>query len=100
MRNQVTDFALRVRSGTIRFNQDRTLFFIAGGQNDSQLPIATTSRILKMRFGNSTTRAEGIFWLRGCQQEFRHSVLLEFGTILRSTEFRKTCGPPCRERMS
>jgi phospholipase/lecithinase/hemolysin len=42
MRNQVLDFTQRVKSGSIRFNPDRTLFFIAGGLNDGDLPTATT----------------------------------------------------------
>jgi phospholipase/lecithinase/hemolysin len=42
MRNQVLDFTQQVKSGAIRFNPDRTLFFIAGGPNDRVLPTATT----------------------------------------------------------
>ena len=42
MRNQVLDFTQRVKSGAIRFNPDETLFFIAGGLNDGELPTATT----------------------------------------------------------
>jgi len=42
MRNQVLDFTQRVKSGAIRFNPDETLFFLAGGLNDGELPTATT----------------------------------------------------------
>jgi phospholipase/lecithinase/hemolysin len=42
MRNQVADFTQRVKSGTIRFNPDKTLFFLAGGLNDAALPTQTT----------------------------------------------------------
>lgn len=42
MENQVDDFAARVASGDIKFNPDSTLFFIAGGLNDSKLPSETT----------------------------------------------------------
>ena len=42
MRNQVLDFTQRVKSGAIRFNPDKTLFFLAGGLNDGELPTATT----------------------------------------------------------
>ena len=42
MRNQVQDFVARVRSGAIRFNGNTTIFFLAGGLNDSALPTATT----------------------------------------------------------
>jgi phospholipase/lecithinase/hemolysin/predicted GH43/DUF377 family glycosyl hydrolase len=42
MRNQVLDFTKRVNSGAIRFNPDETLFFLAGGLNDGELPTATT----------------------------------------------------------
>jgi phospholipase/lecithinase/hemolysin len=42
MRNQVADFTQQVKSGIIRFNADKTLFFIAGGLNDHALPTATT----------------------------------------------------------
>jgi cholinesterase len=42
MRNQVLDFAERVKSGALRFNPNKTLFFLAGGLNDTWLPTATT----------------------------------------------------------
>jgi phospholipase/lecithinase/hemolysin len=42
MRTQVLDFTQRVKSGVIRFNPDKTLFFLAGGLNDGALPTATT----------------------------------------------------------
>ena len=42
MRNQALDFTQQVKSGGIRFNPDKTLFFIAGGLNDGRLPTATT----------------------------------------------------------
>jgi len=42
IRNQVLDFTQQVKSGHLRFNPDRTLFFIAGGLNDGNLPTATT----------------------------------------------------------
>jgi phospholipase/lecithinase/hemolysin len=42
MQNQVDDFAARVKSGEIKFKPDTTLFFIAGGLNDSKLPSETT----------------------------------------------------------
>jgi len=42
MRNQVLDFAERVRSGAVQFNSETTLFFLAGGLNDSALPTTTT----------------------------------------------------------
>lgn len=42
MRNQVDDFAALVRSHQIAFNSAVTLFFIAGGLNDSKLPTETT----------------------------------------------------------
>jgi cholinesterase len=42
MRNQVLDFTLQVKSGDLRFNPNKTLFFIAGGLNDRLLPTATT----------------------------------------------------------
>ena len=42
MRNQVDDFAARVKAHTITFDPKTTLFFIAGGLNDSHLPTATT----------------------------------------------------------
>jgi phospholipase/lecithinase/hemolysin len=42
MQNQVDDFSARVNSGEIKFNPQTTLFFIAGGLNDSKLPSETT----------------------------------------------------------
>lgn len=42
MRTQVLDFTQRVKSGTISFEPDDTLFFIAGGLNDGALPTETT----------------------------------------------------------
>ncbi|GGG88989.1 SGNH/GDSL hydrolase family protein [Edaphobacter dinghuensis] len=42
MRNQVDDFAARVKAHTIVFDPATTLFFIAGGLNDRNLPSATT----------------------------------------------------------
>ena len=47
MRNQVDDFAARVRSGAITFEGATTLFFLAGGLNDEKLPSATTVDNLK-----------------------------------------------------
>jgi cholinesterase len=47
MRDQVEDFAQRVRSGAIEFDPESTLFFIAGGQNDGLLPTETTVENLK-----------------------------------------------------
>jgi phospholipase/lecithinase/hemolysin len=42
MRNQVDDFAELVRKGSIAFQPESTLFFIAGGLNDRRLPSETT----------------------------------------------------------
>jgi len=42
LQNQVVDFAQRVGSGALRFNPEKTLFFIAGGLNDATLPTATS----------------------------------------------------------
>ena len=42
MMNQVRDFAARVKSGEITFDPKTTLFFLAGGLNDSRLETATT----------------------------------------------------------
>lgn len=42
MQTQVSDFSQRVKAGSIRFNPERTLFFLAGGLNDSDLPTETT----------------------------------------------------------
>lgn len=47
MRNQVDDFAARVRSGAITFKPESTLFFIAGGLNDRNLQTETTVQNLK-----------------------------------------------------
>ena len=38
MKNQVDDFAAKVRSGGIKFRPESTLFFIAGGLNDKTEP--------------------------------------------------------------
>ena len=42
MVDQVDDFVARVQSRAIRFDPDRTLFFLAGGLNDRRLPSAET----------------------------------------------------------
>src|SRR5262249_34975018 len=42
MMDQVDDFVARVKSREIVFNPNATLFFIAGGLNDSRLPDAET----------------------------------------------------------
>jgi phospholipase/lecithinase/hemolysin len=42
MRNQVDDFAAKVKAHTITFDPATTLFFFAGGLNDGHLPSATT----------------------------------------------------------
>jgi phospholipase/lecithinase/hemolysin len=42
MRNQVDDFAAKVKAHTITFDPATTLFFIAGGLNDGNLASATT----------------------------------------------------------
>ena len=42
MRNQVQDFAGLVNNGSLAFDPATTLFFIAGGLNDSSLPTSTT----------------------------------------------------------
>lgn len=47
MRNQVDDFASRVRAHTIEFNPKTTLFFFAGGLNDMNLPTEETIRNLE-----------------------------------------------------
>jgi phospholipase/lecithinase/hemolysin len=47
MRNQVLDFTHQVKSGGLRFNPGRTLFFLAGGLNDGELPTATTIKNLE-----------------------------------------------------
>jgi phospholipase/lecithinase/hemolysin len=43
MKNQVADFAAKVRSHEIEFDPATTLFFIAGGLNDGQSPEGTTA---------------------------------------------------------
>jgi phospholipase/lecithinase/hemolysin len=42
MTNQVRDFAARVKSGDIAFDPETTLFFLAGGLNDSKRETAVT----------------------------------------------------------
>jgi hypothetical protein len=42
IRNQVLDFTQRVKSGILRFNPNKALFFLPGGLNDWRLPTATT----------------------------------------------------------
>lgn len=42
MKNQVQDFAAKVRSHAIEFEPTTTLFFIAGGLNDGKAPDGTT----------------------------------------------------------
>jgi len=42
MQTQVLDFARRVNSGTIHFDPNTTLFFIAGGLNDRGMPTSET----------------------------------------------------------
>lgn len=42
MRNQVDDFAAKVNAHTMTFDPKNTLFYLAGGLNDSKLPSATT----------------------------------------------------------
>jgi cholinesterase len=42
MVDQVEDFASRVRSGSLSFNPETTLFFLAGGLNDKNIPTETT----------------------------------------------------------
>lgn len=42
MRTQVLDFERQVKSGALRFDPRKTLFFLAGGLNDKTLPTATT----------------------------------------------------------
>ncbi len=42
MWNQVDDFVKRVAAGEVKFDSDRTLFFIAGGLNDVRVPAETT----------------------------------------------------------
>ena len=43
MKNQVADFAAKVKAGEITFNPETTLFFIAGGLNDARLPEGSTA---------------------------------------------------------
>jgi phospholipase/lecithinase/hemolysin len=47
MRDQVDDFAARVRSHAVTFQPETTLFYIAGGLNDRRLPSETTVQNLK-----------------------------------------------------
>jgi phospholipase/lecithinase/hemolysin len=47
MVEQVNDFVARVRAKQIVFDQDRTLFFLAGGLNDRRLATADTVANLK-----------------------------------------------------
>jgi cholinesterase len=47
MRNQVEDFAARVRSYAITFNPETTVFFLAGGLNDRNLSSEATVENLK-----------------------------------------------------
>jgi phospholipase/lecithinase/hemolysin len=42
MRNQVEDFSKRLRDHQLQFDSQKTLFFIAGGLNDKQLPNEAT----------------------------------------------------------
>jgi cholinesterase len=42
METQVLDFARLVKRGRVRFDPEKTLFFLAGGINDSSLPPSTT----------------------------------------------------------
>lgn len=42
MMSQVRDFVQRVRTGAVRFDPEKTLFFLAGGINDAKLPTSTT----------------------------------------------------------
>jgi phospholipase/lecithinase/hemolysin len=51
MLNQTRDFAARVGSGEIHFDPATTLFFIAGGLNDRQLPTETTVANLEQEIG-------------------------------------------------
>lgn len=57
MANQVRDFAARVKAGELRFEPDRTLFFIAGGLNDRML--ATEVTIANLREQIETLTALG-----------------------------------------
>ena len=47
MRNQIRDFVGRVRRGEVKFNPATTVFFIAGGLNDSRLTTEVTLTNLK-----------------------------------------------------
>jgi phospholipase/lecithinase/hemolysin len=47
MRNQVEDFAARVHAGSVHFQPESTLFFIAGGLNDARLATESTLENLK-----------------------------------------------------
>ena len=49
MMNQVRDFAARIKSGEIRFDPQTTLFFLAGGLNDSRQETATTLANLRQQ---------------------------------------------------
>jgi phospholipase/lecithinase/hemolysin len=42
MLTQVEDFVQHVHSGRLRFDADRTIFFLAGGLNDKTLPTSTS----------------------------------------------------------
>lgn len=42
MKNQVTEFVARAHDGSIVFDPDTTLFFIAGGLNDKKIPTEQT----------------------------------------------------------
>jgi phospholipase/lecithinase/hemolysin len=42
MQTQLADFSQRVQSGVPRFNPQKTLFFLAGGLNDHDVPTRTT----------------------------------------------------------
>ncbi|WP_348268331.1 SGNH/GDSL hydrolase family protein [Edaphobacter paludis] len=62
MRNQVDDFAAKVNAHAITFDPQTTLFFIAGGLNDSHLPTTTTvtnlSGEIKTLYGLGARRFE------------------------------------------
>lgn len=47
MRNQVNDFAALVKAGTVHFDPQQTMFYLAGGLNDRSLPDGTTVRNLE-----------------------------------------------------
>ena len=49
MMNQVRDFAARVKSGSIAFDPDTTLFFLAGGLNDGKRETAFTLNNLRQQ---------------------------------------------------